>query len=50
MKENSVSGLTVNLKAKEIRIYTKKDMNLEDNIIKERIKDSGYIVSSIERL
>jgi len=50
MNENSVSGLTVNLKGKEIRIYTKKDMNLEDNIIKERIKDSGYIVSSIERL
>ncbi|MBA4729364.1 MAG: heavy-metal-associated domain-containing protein [Thermodesulfobacteriota bacterium] len=50
MKEKSVSGLTVDLKAKEIKIYTKKNMNLEDNIIEKKIKDSGYIVSSIERL
>ena len=50
MKEKSVSGLTVDLKAKEIKIYTKKNMNLEDNIIEKTIKDSGYIVSSIERL
>ena len=49
MKEKSVSGLTVNLKAKAIKIHTKKNMDIEDNIIKERIKDSGYIVSSIER-
>ena len=50
MKEKSVSGLTVNLKAKEIKIFTKKNMDLEDDIIEERIKYSGYIVSSIERL
>ena len=50
MKEKSVSGLSVNLKAKEIKIFTKKNMDLEDDIIEERIKDSGYIVSSIERL
>ena len=49
MKEKSVSGLTVNLKEKEIKIYTKKSMNLDDTTIKEKIKDAGYTVSSIER-
>ena len=50
MKEKSVAGLTVNLEGKEIKIYTKKGMNIDDDIIREKIKDSGYIVSSIERI
>jgi len=50
MKEKSVAGLTVNLEEKEIKIFTKKGMNIDDDIIREKIKDSGYIVSSIERI
>ena len=50
MKEKSVAGLTVNLEEKEIKIFTKKGMNIDDDIIREKSKDSGYIVSSIERL
>ena len=50
MKEKSVAGLTINLEEKEIKIFTKKGMNIDDDIIREKIKDSGYIVSSIERI
>ena len=32
------------------KIFTKKGMNIDDDIIREKIKDSGYIVSSIERI
>ena len=34
---------------KEIKIL-QKGMNIDDDIIREKIKDSGYIVSSIERI
>ena len=51
MKEKSVAGSTVNLlKKKKLKFLQKKGMNIDDDIIREKIKDSGYIVSSIERI
>ncbi len=44
-----VEEIKVDLKAKVVTLKTKKDMDLQDNKIKELITEAGYNVTTIER-
>ena len=48
-KKESVKSINVNLKDMIITINLKKGKNLNDNIIRQVINDSGYDVTEINR-
>lgn len=48
-KKESVQSININLEKMLITINLKKGKNLDDNTIKQLIKDSGYDVREINR-
>ena len=48
-KKESVESININLEKMLITINLKKGKNLDDNTIKQLIKDSGYDVREINR-
>ena len=48
-KTGKVSGVSVDLTAKEVRLKFNEGANLDDTIVRKLVKDAGYAVVSLRR-